>query len=199
MHPVVFQVCTSCCDISKRKVYTHTRAHTLSSGTLFSVLFVLSTYSQSQFPHQPSLLLLRVQADTSSCRLPHFWNLSNLSWESQALSHHPGAYGPLSIYPPSPTHFSFPPPLPSFHLTSKLASCNLLSFLQVLSPFLLYFVSTHLLSTTYFSPYVHPFGLLVWLVLPPLPLGWTEDNQVCQRMTITFCYPRVLGDKGEKY
>lgn len=131
-------------------MHTYTKRR-LSSGTLSSVLFVLSTYSQSQFPHQPSLQLLRVQADTSSCRLPHFWNLSNLSWESQPFSHHPGAYGPLSIYPPSPTQLSFPPPLPSFHLTSKLASCNLLGFLQVLSPFLLYFVCPRLLPVTYFS------------------------------------------------
>ena len=122
-------------------MHTHTHVR-LSSGTLSSVLFVLSTYSQSQFPHQPSLLLLRVQADTSSCRLPHFWNLSNLSWESQPLSHHPGAYGPLSIYPPSPTQLSFPPslsppfishpnlPVATFSASSKFC----LLFSSILSP-----------------------------------------------------------------
>lgn len=146
-HPVVFQVCTSCCDISWRnkRTRTHTNTHTherLSSGTLSSVLFILSKYSQSQFPHQPSLLLLRVQADTSSCRLPHFWNLSNLSWESQPLSHHPGAYGPLSIYPPSPSQLSFPPslsppfishpnlPVATFSASSKFC----LLFSSILSP-----------------------------------------------------------------
>lgn len=131
----------------KKNIRTHTQIHThtdvrLSSGTLSSVLFVLSTYSQSQFPHQPSLQLLRVQADTSSCRLPHFWNLSNLSWESQPLSHHPGAYGPLSIYPPFLTHFflsSSSSPLSSSHpnlpvATFSASSKFCLLFSSILSP-----------------------------------------------------------------
>lgn len=151
----------------------HTQTHVwLSSGWLSSVLFVLRTYSQSQFPHQPSAQLLRVQADTSSCRLPYFWNLSNLSWESLPPSHHPGAYGPLSIYPP----LSSPPPIPPTfisHPNLPLAKFSAPSNFCLL--FLLSFVFTHLRSMTN--------------VPPPLCLGlsspvWTERNQVCHRMKI---------------
>lgn len=188
------------CDISERKTrarthapHTHTRPAQLSSGALSSVLFVLSTYSQSQFPHQPSLRLLRVQADTSSCRLPHFWNLSNLSWESQPPSHHPGAYGPLSIYPPLPSTllpflllfstFISHPNLPV--ATSSASSKFCLLFSSILSP--------HSCRLPLTPPWKKPpnkqtnkkktFPPAYFALRSALPTMWIEDNHARQRMT----------------
>lgn len=97
-------------------------------------------------------------ADTSSCRLPHFWNLSNLSWESQPFSHHPGAHGPLYILPSLACTLLFSSfPFPTFIFSqlqpSPLPSNFCLLFSSILSP-------PNLSPTTYF-PLVPP---SVWVV-----------------------------------
>lgn len=144
---------------------THARLQSLSSDTLSSDLFVLSTYSQSQFPPQPSPLLLRVQQTllaagsptSETCQIcPGRVSLSLIIQGLMDLS---------TFYPPFLTHSSFPPSL--FPLSSH-RSCNLLRFPPSFVSFSpLFCLPPNLPPTTYFPLMPPPDCLVSPSFFPP--------------------------------